>query len=153
MNKRAFITLLGGAATAWPFAARAQQPVRRIGVLMPYAAGEVAAQARLAAFLQALQQLGWADGRNVHVDTRWAGGNEDDVRRQAAELVASAPDVILANGSATAGPLLQATRTIPVVFVIVPDPVGAGYVESLARPGGNATGFSMFEYGIAGKWS
>ena len=100
---------------------------------MPYAAGEAAAQARLAAFLQALQKLGWADGRNVHVDTRWAGGNEDDVRRQAAELVASAPDVILANGSATAGPLLQVTRTIPVVFVIVPDPVGAGYVESLAE--------------------
>ena len=152
MTRREFITLLGG-AVAWPLAARAQQPVRRIGVLMPYAAGEAAAQARLGAFLQALQQLGWADGRNVHVDIRWAGGNEDDVRRQAAELVASAPDVILANGSATAGPLLQATRIIPVVFVIVPDPVGAGYVESLARPGGNATGFSMFEYGIAGKWS
>jgi len=152
VTRREFITLLGG-AVAWPLAARAQQPVRRIGVLMPYAAGEAAAQARLGAFLQALQQLGWADGRNVHVDIRWAGGNEDDVRRQAAELVASAPDVILANGSATAGPLLQATRIIPVVFVIVPDPVGAGYVESLARPGGNATGFSMFEYGIAGKWS
>jgi len=153
LKRCAFITLLGGAAAAWPLAARAQQAVRRVGVLMPYAAEEPVAQARLLAFLQALEQLGWADGRNVHVDTRWAGGNEDDVRRQAAELVSSAPDVILANGSATAGPLLQATRTIPVVFVIVPDPVGAGYVESLARPGGNATGFSMFEYGIAGKWS
>src|SRR5262245_27444723 len=124
MNRREFMTLLGGAA-AWPIAARAQQPMRRIGVLMPYAAAEVAAQARLAAFLQALQQLGSTDGRNLHVDPRWAGGNEDDVRRQAAELIASAPEVILANGSATAGPLLRATRTIPVVFVIVPDPVGA----------------------------
>jgi len=96
--------------------------------------------------------LGWVDGRNLHVDVRWSGGNEDDVRRQAADLAASGPDVILANGSAAAGPLLQVTRTIPVVFAIVPDPVGAGYVESLARPGGNATGFSSFEYGISGKW-
>jgi putative ABC transport system substrate-binding protein len=119
---------------------------------MPHAAGDRVAQARVAAFLQSLQQLGWVDGRNVHLDIRWAGGNEDDVRKHARELVVSRPDVILANGSAAAGPLLQVTRTIPVVFVIVPDPVGAGYAETLARPGRNATGFSMSEYGIAGKW-
>jgi putative ABC transport system substrate-binding protein len=151
-RRREFISLIGGAAAAWPLTARAQQAVRRVAVLMPYAAGEPIAQARLAAFMQALQQLGWLDGRTLHVDVRWAGGNEDDVRRQAAELAASGPDVILANGSAVAGPLLQVTRNIPVVFAIVPDPVGAGYVESLARPGGNATGFSSFEYGISGKW-
>jgi putative ABC transport system substrate-binding protein len=151
MRRRQFISLLGGAA-AWPMAARAQQPVRRVAVLMPYMADEPIAQARLAAFKQALQQLGWVDGRNLHIDVRWAGGNEDDVRRQAADLAASGPDVILANGSAAAGPLLQVTRTIPVVFAIVPDPVGAGYAESLARPGGNATGFSSSEYGISGKW-
>ena len=151
MRRREFITLLGGAA-AWPMAARAQQPVRRVAVLMPYMADEPIAQARLAAFKQALQQLGWVDGRNLHIDVRWAGGNEDDVRRQAADLAASGPDVILANGSAAAGPLLQVTHTIPVVFAIVPDPVGAGYAESLARPGGNATGFSSSEYGISGKW-
>jgi putative tryptophan/tyrosine transport system substrate-binding protein len=152
MRRREFITLTGAVAATWPLAARAQDAGRRIGVLMPYAAGERVAQARVAAFLQSLQQLGWADGRNLHVDIRWAGGNEDDVRKHAGELVASRPDVILANGSAAAGPVLQATHTIPVVFVIVPDPVGAGYVENLARPGRNATGFSMFEYGIAGKW-
>jgi putative ABC transport system substrate-binding protein len=150
-SRREFITLLSGAA-AFPLAARGQPPVQRVAVLLPYVAGEPIAQARLAAFKQALQQLGWVDGRNLHVDVRWAGGNEDDVRRQAADLAASGPDVILANGSAAAGPLLQVTRTIPVVFAIVPDPVGAGYVESLARPGGNATGFSSFEYGISGKW-
>jgi putative ABC transport system substrate-binding protein len=119
---------------------------------MPHAAGDRVAQVRVAAFLQSLQQLGWVDGRNLHLDIRWAGGNEDDVRKHARELVVSRPDVILANGSAAAGPLLQVTRTTPVVFVIVPDPVGAGYVETLARPGRNATGFSMSEYGIAGKW-
>ena len=151
MRRREFITVVG-AAIGWPLAAGAQQPVRRVGVLMPYAASEPVAQARLAAFLQALQQLGWVDGHNLHIDARWAGGHQDDIRKQAAELVASTPDVILANGSAAAGPLLQATRTIPIVFAIVPDPVGAGYVESLARPGSNATGFSSFEYGIAAKW-
>ena len=151
MRRRDFISLVGG-VTAWPMAARAQQPVRRVAVLMPYMADEPIAQARLAAFKQALQQLGWVDGRNLHIDVRWAGGNEDDVRRQAADLAASGPDVILANGSAAAGPLLQVTQTIPVVFAIVPDPVGAGYAESLARPGGNATGFSSSEYGISGKW-
>ena len=108
--------------------------------------------ARIAAFLQGLQQLGWTEGRNVRIDIRWAAGNAADIREYAAELVALAPDVILATGSAALAPLLQATRTVPVVFVIVPDPVGAGFVERLSRPGGNATGFMMFEYGFAGKW-
>ena len=154
MKRREFITLLGGAAVAWPLAARAQQAerMRRIGVLMPFAAGDPEGQARFAAFLQELQQLGWTDGRNVQIDTRWAGSNADDIRRHAAELAALAPDVILANGTAAAGPLLQATRTVPIVFATVADPVGAGFVDSLARPGGNATGFSIFEYGIGGKW-
>ncbi len=154
MRRREFITLLGGAAAAWPLAARAQQPerMRRIGVLMSLAADDPEGQARIAAFLQGLQQLGWTDGRNVRIDTRWGAGNADDIRKYAAELVALAPDVILATGSATVGPLLQATRTVPIVFAIVPDPVGAGFVDSLARPGGNATGFTTFEYGMSGKW-
>ena len=145
MRRREFITLLGGAAAAWPLAARAQQAerMRRIGVLMSMAADDPKRQARIAAFLQGLQQLGWTDGRNVRIDTRWAAGNADDARKYAAELVALAPDVILAAGSSTVGPLLQATRTVPIVFVNVPDPVGAGFVESLARPGGNATGFTV----------
>ena len=126
--------------------------MRRIGVLMTIAADDPEGQARLAAFLQGLQQLGWTDGRNVRIDTRWAAGDADDIRKYAAELVALAPDVILAPGSATVAPLLQATRTVPIVFVHVTDPVGAGFVDSLARPGGNATGFTMFEYGISGKW-
>ena len=144
MKRREFITLLGGAA-AWPLAARAQQAerMRRIGVLMTTAADDPEGQARLAAFVQGLQQLGWTDGRNVRIDTRWAAGNADDIRKYAAELVALAPDVILAPGSATVAPLLQATRTVPIVFVHVPDPVGAGFVDSLARPGGNATGFTL----------
>ena len=153
MRRREFITLLGGAA-AWPLAARAQQPerVRRIGVLMNLAADDPEGQARIAAFLQELQQLGWTDGRNVRIEYRWAAGDAERIRKYAAELVALAPDVILAPGSATAVPLLQATRTVPIVFVHVTDPVGAGFVESLARPGGNATGFTLFEYGISGKW-
>ena len=153
MKRREFITLMGGAA-AWPLAARAQQPerMRRIGVLMTTAADDPEGQARLAAFVQGLQQLGWTDGRNMRIDTRWAGGNADDIRRHAAELVALAPDVILAPGSATVGPLLQATRTVPIVFVHVPDPVGAGFVDSLARPGGNVTGFIFLEYATSGKW-
>ncbi len=126
--------------------------MRRIGVLMIAAADDPEAQARIAAFVQGLQQLGWTDGRNVRIDTRWAAGNADDIRKYAAELVALAPDVILAAGSATVGPLLQATRTVPIVFAIVPDPVGAGFVDSLARPGGNATGFMQFEYSLSGKW-
>jgi putative tryptophan/tyrosine transport system substrate-binding protein len=153
MTRRAFITLLGGAA-AWPLAAHGQQGerVRRIGVLMPSAADDLEARARLAAFVQALQQLGWADGRNVRIDTRWGGLNAGDVHKFAAELTTLAPDVILTMSSVTVAALLQATRTIPIVFTIVVDPVGAGYVDSLARPGGNATGFTVYEYSMSGKW-
>jgi putative ABC transport system substrate-binding protein len=159
MKRREFISLLGGAAAAssvsWPLAARAQQDdrIRRIGVLMASAADDPESQARIAALLQGLQQLGWSDGRNVRIDTRWATTNADDIRRHAAELAALAPDVILAGtGTATVAPLLQATRTVPIVFALVIDPVGAGFVASLARPGGNATGFTIFEYGMSGKW-
>src|SRR5262245_39924525 len=142
MKRREFITLIGGAVT-WPLAARAQQQrMRRIGVLDPLAADDALAQARNGAFLQGLQQAGWTIGVNVQIETRWAGGDPDRLRTYAAELVALAPDVILATGNAAAAPLLQATRTVPIVFVIVPDPVGAGLVDSLARPGGNATGFA-----------
>jgi putative tryptophan/tyrosine transport system substrate-binding protein len=154
MKRREFITLLGGAA-AWPLAARAQQGerVRRVGVLMASAADDPVSQARIAAFHDSLAQLGWTDGRNVRIDTRWATTNADELRRHAAELVALAPDVIVAaTGTTTVAPLLQATRTLPIVFVVVIDPVGAGFVASLARPGGNATGFTIFEYGISGKW-
>jgi putative ABC transport system substrate-binding protein len=153
MRRREFISLLGGAA-AWPLAARAQQRerIRRIGVLMPLAADDAAAQARNAAFLQGLQQLGWTIGQNVQIEYRWSGGNDELTRRYGAELAAVAPEVILATGSASMAPLLQATRTVPIVFAIVPDPVGAGFVDSLARPGGNATGFTSFDYGIGAKW-
>ena len=153
-SRREFITLLGGAAAAWPLAARAQQGerVRRIGVLMNVAADDPEAQARNAAFLQGLQELGWTVGRNVRIDYRWAAGDADRLRRYAAELVALAPDVVLASGTSTVGPLQQATRTVPIVFAGVADPVGAGFVDSLARPGGNATGFISFEYGLSGKW-
>jgi putative ABC transport system substrate-binding protein len=126
--------------------------MRRIGVLAGAAADNADAQARHAAFLQELQQLGWSDGRNMRIDSRWAAGNAADTRKHAAELVALAPDVIVAFGSVSVGPLLQATRTLPIVFAIVPDPVGAGFVESLSRPGGNATGFMMFEYSLTAKW-
>ena len=149
MRRRDFITLLGGAAAAWPLAARAQQSerMRRVGVLVAAAAGDPEYQARNVAFLQSLQQLGWADGRNVRIDTRWATTNSDDVRRHAAELAALAPDVLVAaTGTITVAALLQATRTVPIVFVVVIDPVGAGFVASLARPGGNATGFTTFEF-------
>jgi hypothetical protein len=153
MKRRFFITLLVGAA-AWPLAARAQQAerMRRIGVLMAMTADDPESQARLAAFAQGLQQSGWTVGQNVRVDYRWSSGNADNMRKYAAELVALAPDVILAHSSAAVAPLLQATRTIPIVFTTVSDPVGAGYVDSLARPGGNATGFLVWEYSIAGKW-
>src|SRR5215468_9864106 len=153
MNRRRFIKLLGGAA-AWPLAARAQQGkrMRRVGALMPYAANDPQVQTRNAAFLQGLQQLGWAVGNNVQIDYRWSAGNEDDTRKYAAELVALAPDVIFASGSAAVGPLRRATRTVPIVFVATSDPVGAGFVESLARPGGNTTGFTPYEYGIGAKW-
>ncbi len=154
MKRREFITLLGGAAAGWPLAARAQQPerMRRIGVLMSLTADDPEGQVRLTAFLQGLQQLGWTDGRNVRIDTRWGAGDADRSRGYAAELVALAPDVILASGTSTMGPLLRATRTVPIVFTQVTDPVGAGFVDSLARPGGNATGFTLSEYGISGKW-
>jgi putative ABC transport system substrate-binding protein len=148
-----FITFIGGAAAAWPLAARAQQPerVRRIGVLMYLPADDAEGQARLAAFTQALTQLGWSDGHNLRIDTRYA--TADDIRRHAAELAALAPDVLVAGtGTATVAPLLQATRTVPIVFAVVIDPVGAGFVDSLARPGGNATGFTVFEYSMSGKW-
>jgi putative tryptophan/tyrosine transport system substrate-binding protein len=154
MRRREFITLLGGAAAAWPLAARAQQRerMRRIGVLLPATADDAHYQTWFGAFLQGLEPLGWTIGRNVQIDTRWATANADAVRRQAAELVALAPDVILAPGASTVGPLLQATRGVPIVFAVVADPVGAGFVENLARPGGNATGFMAFEYSISGKW-
>jgi putative ABC transport system substrate-binding protein len=154
VKRRAFITLIGGAAVAWPLAARAQQRerIRRIGVLLPATADDADFQAWLGAFQQALAQSGWIIGRNVRIDTRWAGGKADDVSRHAAELVALAPDVILAHGLTAIRPLLQASRTIPIVFPIAGDPVGAGFVDSLARPGGNATGFMTFEYSSAGKW-
>jgi putative ABC transport system substrate-binding protein len=152
--RREFITLLGGAAAAWPLAARGQQGerMRRVGVLLGFAADDPEGQTRLAAFAEGLEQLGWTFGGNVRIDTRSGAGNADDTRKYAAELAALAPDVILAAGSATVAPLLQATRTVPIVFTIVPDPVGAGFVDSLARPGGNATGFLSFEYGMSGKW-
>ena len=154
MRRRQFIALMGGAAATWPFAARAQQPerMRRIGVLIGIAPDDPVAQTRYAAFVQGLQQLGWVDGRNLRIETRWAAGNAADTRKYAAELVALAPDVIVSIGSANVGSLLQATRTVPIVFAIVIDPVGAGIVESLSRPGGNATGFMQFDYSLCGKW-
>jgi ABC-type uncharacterized transport system substrate-binding protein len=153
MKRREFIALLAAAPT-WPLAAAAQQRerMRRIGVLNTLAADDPESQARLGAFQLGLQRLGWAEGRNVRIDTRWAAGDADRIRTYVAELIALAPDIILAVGSASTAPLLQATRTVPIVFVNVPDPVGAGFVDSLARPGGNATGFIVFEYGISGKW-
>jgi putative ABC transport system substrate-binding protein len=153
LHRREFITLLGGAA-AWPLAARAQQPdgVRRIGVLMSTAADDPVAKTRGAAFLQGLQQLGWTEGNNVRIDYRWGAGDADRIRRYAAELIELAPEVILASSAPSVASLLQATRTVPIVFAAVTDPVGAGYVDSLARPGGNATGFISFEYGLSGKW-
>src|ERR1700682_6320662 len=154
MQRREFITLLGGAAVTWPFSARAQQPerMRRIGVLLAATADDAVFQARLAAFHQGLALLGWSIGRHVRIDTRWATANAAEIRRHAAELAALAPDVILAHGASTVGPLLQATRTVPVVFPVVGDPVGAGFVDSLARPGGNATGFMTAEFSIGGKY-
>jgi ABC-type uncharacterized transport system substrate-binding protein len=152
-ERRKFLATLGGAA-AWPLAARAQQPerMRRIGVLMATAPDEPESQARLAVFLQGLQQLGWTDGRNVQIDYRWSAGDAARLRRDAAELVALAPDVVLAGVGATATTLLEASRTVPIVFAQGIDPVGAGLVESLARPGGNGTGFIQFEYSLSGKW-
>jgi ABC-type uncharacterized transport system substrate-binding protein len=152
-SKREFMALLGSVA-AWPLAARAQQGerMRRVGVLVPYAENDPEAKARFAAFLQGLQQSGWTDGGNVRIDARWTAGSADDTRKHAAELAASAPDVILTHGSSTVGPLLQVTRAVPIVFVVVPEPLGAGFVESLAQPGGNTTGFTSFEYVLSAKW-
>ena len=154
IGRRELLAALGGAAAGWPLAARAQQMrrIRRIGVLMSTTSDDVEGQARIAAFLKGLQQWGWAVPGNVRIDTRWGAGDADRIRKFAAELVALAPDVILASGGAVAGPLLQLTRTVPIVFTLTPDPVGAGFVESLARPGGNATGFTSIEYGMSGKW-
>src|SRR5271169_1105541 len=151
--RRKFVATLGAAAV-WPHAVRAQQGerIRRIGVLDPGGADDPVAQARHSAFLQGLQQLGWTADRNVRIDTRWAAGNAADARKYAAELVALAPDVIFTDGSVGLGSMLEATRTVPIVFAIVPDPVGSGSVHSLSRPGGNATGFVMFEYSLCGKW-
>ena len=155
MRRRDFIKVIAGSAVVWSLAARAQQhpdPMRRIGLLNLPAADDPEGKARNAAFVQGLAQFGWTDGSNVRIETRWAAGDAERIRKYAAEWVALAPDVIVTNGSATVGPLLQATRTVPIVFVNVPDPVGAGFVDSLARPGGNATGFINFEYGIGAKW-
>ena len=154
MRRREFITLLGGTVAPWPLAAWAQQgeQMRRIGVLLGATADDMEFQAWVGAFRQALQELGWIDGRNVRIDTHWATFNVAGIRKHAEELAALAPDVILAPGASTVGPLLQATRTVPIVFPIMADPVAGGFVDSLARPGGNATGFMLFEYSISGKW-
>ena len=152
MRRREFI--LGGAATAWSVTAHAQQDerVRRIGVLLPAAADDAEVQIWMGAFLQALGQLGWTIGRNVRIDTRWATANPAKIRQHAAELAALAPDVILTGGTSTTGPMLQATRSVPIVFATVVDPVGAGFIDNLARPGGNATGFLLYEYSLGAKW-
>ena len=154
MRRRDFLGVLGGAAFSWPPAARAQQreQMRRIGVLLPATADDAVFQARIGAFQQELALLGWSIGRNVRIDIHWASANASEIRKHAAELVALMPDVILATGDSTMPPLLQATRTVPVVFPVVNDPVANGYVDSLARPGGNATGFMISEYSLSGKW-
>jgi putative tryptophan/tyrosine transport system substrate-binding protein len=153
VRRREFITFLGCTAV-WPLAGRAQQSdrMRRIGVLAGVAADDPNGRVRIAAFLQGLQQLGWTVGRNVQIEYRWAAGSADDLRKYAAELVALAPEVIFATGGTSLGSLLQATRTVPIVFAIVPDPVGSGFVDSLPRPGGNTTGFMQFEYSLSTKW-
>jgi len=152
MRRREFIALLSSGVTGWPLAARAQRPnvMRRVGVLTGAFGPD--SQARVAVFLQALAQLGWMEGQNVRLEIRQGGGDFDTIRKHAAELAALGPDVILAVGGSATGLLLQATRTVPIVFAIVPDPVGSGFVESLSRPGGNVTGFIQFEYGLSGKW-
>src|SRR5262245_19331459 len=154
MKRREFISLLGGAAAAWPLAARAEQAVRtrHIGVLIQVAEGDPQARIEVAAFLRGLQELGWSEGRNLQVDTRWGGGDADRIRKYAAELVALAPEVVLALGGTVAGALQQASGTVPIVFVNVTDPVGRGYVASLAQPVRNATGFTSFEFGMGGNW-
>ena len=153
MKRREFITGLGG-SVAWPLVARAQQhePLRRVAILVPIAADTPGVHAWYPAFLKAFEQLGWTDGRNVQIEVRWAGGDEAKIRKYAEELVARSPDVILTSGSSGAEVVLKATRTIPIVFAVVPDPVGSGFVKRLSRPGENATGFMMFEYNLCGKW-
>jgi putative tryptophan/tyrosine transport system substrate-binding protein len=154
IRRREFILLGGSAAAAWPLAARAEQleRMRRIGVLMNFAADDPEGQTRLVAFAQALAQSGWTDGHNVRIDIRWGAGEPERIRQYAAELVALAPEVILASGGTTLGPLRQVSRTVPTVFTGAGDPVGAGFVDSLSRPGGNATGFIAFEWSVSGKW-
>jgi len=154
MKRREFIAGFAGAAAAWPTGVRAQQGerMRRIGVLIPLAADDPQSQRRMTAFVQGLQELGWTDGRNIRIDTRWTAGDTDRMRRHAAELLALAPDVILASGGTVVGALLEASRTTPIVFTLTVDPVGAGFVASLARPGGNVTGFTGYEYGLGTKW-
>jgi putative ABC transport system substrate-binding protein len=154
VRRREFITLLGGVAATWPLAARAQQAerMRRIGVLMNRAADNPDGQARLAAFQQTLQQLGWSEGRNVRIDIRWGADDVERERRYAAELIELAPDIILAGGTLSMAALQQTGRSVPIVFAAIADPVGAGFVDSLARPGGNVTGFMAFEYSLSGKW-
>ena len=154
MRRRQFIALFGGVAATWPLAASAQQrePLRRVAILVGTTRDMPGAEAEDKAFLEAFEQLGWVDRRNVHIVVRWGGGNEAETRKYAEELIALTPDVIVATGSGGAELMLKATRTIPVVFVVVPDPMGSGFVQSLSRPGGNATGFMMFEYTLCGKW-
>jgi putative ABC transport system substrate-binding protein len=154
MRRRDFIKLIAGAAAVWPRAARAQrgERLRRIGVLMPLSANDPEAQARVAVFFQGLQELGWSVGSNVTIDIRWSADNNADARKYATELIALAPDVILASATPTVAALFQMTRTVPIVFTNVADPVGSGFVDSLARPGGNITGFTIFEYSMGGKW-
>jgi putative ABC transport system substrate-binding protein len=154
VKRREFLTYVGGAAVAWSLAARAQQAdrMRRVGLLSTLTADDSEGQARVSAFRHALQQLGWTDGRNLQIDVRWSGGDTERTRKNATDLAALAPDVILATGNSTLGPLLQATRSVPIVFVTAADPVGAGFVDSLARPSGNATGFLAFDYSISAKW-
>jgi putative ABC transport system substrate-binding protein len=154
VKRRQFIALLGGAATAWPLAARAQQreKMRRVGVLLPFSSDDAESQTRMGAFLQTLALSGWTIGRNVQIDTRWGARDAERIHRYALELAALAPDVILAHGISTVGPLRQATRTVPIVFPVMADPVGLGLVASLARPGGNVTGFISWEFNFSGKW-
>ncbi|MEA2896744.1 MAG: hypothetical protein QOJ84_2359 [Bradyrhizobium sp.] len=154
MKRREFILALGGAAAAWPLVARAQQleQMKRLGVLMNAAADNLDSRTNLAAFLEVVEKLGWTDGRNVRIETRWGGGDANTIRKHAEELAALAPDAILATGNVAMAPLLQVTRTAPIVFVGVADPVGTGFVDSMARPGGNTTGFIQFEYSLTGKW-
>jgi putative ABC transport system substrate-binding protein len=154
MRRRQFIALFGGVAATWPLAAGAQQrePLRRVAILVGASRDVPGAQERYTSFLEAFEQLGWTNGRNVQIEIRWSEGNDVKARKYADELIALAPDVILATGSVGAELMLKATRTIPIVFAVVPDPMGSGFVQSLSRPGGNATGFMMFEYSLSGKW-